>query len=103
MAKKIRDLASLDKEIARLRKHAKTLEGELDDNFSYLQQHSSSLMLNTLLAGFINKESLPGNIVNLFIQNEKLQKTVGSFAEVIVDKIVTALDFLIGKISPKKD
>jgi hypothetical protein len=103
MAKKVYDLASLDLEIARLRGKAKILEDKLDDGFSYLQEHSSSLMINTLLSGLINKNSLAGGIVNLLAQSERLQKTLGNLAEIVVDKIATVLDFLISAISPRKD
>jgi hypothetical protein len=103
MAKKIQDLESLNKEISRLRGQAKMLENKLDDNFSYLQEHSSSLMINTLLSGIISKNSVSGSIVNLFAESERLQKTLGNLAEILVDRIANVLDFLINKITPNKD
>jgi hypothetical protein len=103
MAKKVYDLESLDKEIARLHKQAKMLENKMDDSFSYLQEHSSSLMINTLLSGLINKSSLGGGVINLFAQSEKLQKTLGNLAEILVDRIANVLDFLVNKITPQKD
>jgi hypothetical protein len=103
MAKKVTDLGSLDKEIARLRGQAKMLEDKMDDSFSYLQEHSSSLMINTLLSGIINKNSVSGSIVDLFAQSEKLQKTLGNLAEILVDRVANVLDFLVNKISPEKD
>jgi hypothetical protein len=101
--KKIRDLPALDKEINRLQAYAKKLEMKLDDNFSYLQEHSSSLMINTLLSGVINKESVSGSVFNFLLQNERLQKTLGSLAEVLVDKAANGVDAIINKLSPKKD
>jgi hypothetical protein len=103
MPKKIHDLESLDKEISRLRGRAKVLESKMDDNFSYLQEHSSSMMINTLLAGFIKKESALGAVVNLFFQSERLQKTLGNIAEILIDRIANVLDHLTNKIAPKKD
>ncbi|HSZ87212.1 MAG TPA: hypothetical protein VK787_14360 [Puia sp.] len=103
MAKKIHDLESLDKEIGRLRGQAKLLENKMDNSFSYLQEHSSSLMINTLLSGLINKNSVSGGIVNLFVQSERLQKALGNLAEILVDRIANVLDFLVNKITPEKD
>jgi hypothetical protein len=79
------------------------LENKMDDSFSYLQEHSSSLMINTLLSGVINKNSAAGSIVNLLAQSEKLQKTLGDLAEILIDRIANVLDFLVRKISPNKD
>jgi hypothetical protein len=103
MARKINDIESIDREITRLRLRAKDLETKMDINFSYLQEHSSSLMVNSLLSGFINKESLLGSIINLGVQNERLRKTLGNLAEIIIDKLANAIDFLVGKMSAKKD
>ncbi|HLY69674.1 MAG TPA: hypothetical protein VKR53_08085 [Puia sp.] len=103
MANKVYDLESLDKEIARLRAQAKLLENKMDEGFSYLQEHSSSLMINTLLSGIINKNSVTGSIVNLFAQSERLQKTLGNLAEILIDRIANVLDFLVHKIAPEKD
>jgi hypothetical protein len=102
-SKKIQDLRSLDKEIARLRVKAKLLEGKMDDNFTYLQEHSSALMINTLLSGIIKKESALEAVVNLFAQSERLQKTLGSIAEILIERIANVLDYLVNKISPQKD
>lgn len=103
--KKIHSLASLDKEIIRLRQKAKDLEGKIDDNFSYLHEHSSALMINTLLSGFIikNKESVSGSIFNFLLQSERLQKTLSKLSDVAVDKVANVIDSLINKISPDKD
>jgi hypothetical protein len=103
MARKINDIESIDREITRLRLRAKDLETIMDSNFSYLQEHSSSLMVNSLLSGFINKESLLGSIINLGVQNERLRKTLGNLAEIIIDKLANAIDFLVSKMSAKKD
>jgi hypothetical protein len=103
--KKVHSLESLDKEINRLRQKAKNLEEKMDDNFSYLQEHSSALMINTLLSGFIikNKESVSGSIFNFLLQSERFQKTLGKLSEVAVDKVANVIDTLINKISPDKD
>jgi hypothetical protein len=44
-----------------------------------------------------------GSIVNLFAQSEKLQKTLGNLAEILVDRIANVLDFLVNKIATNKD
>jgi hypothetical protein len=103
--KKIHSVESLEKEIIRLRQKAKGLETKMDDNFSYLQEHSSALMINTLLSGFIikNKESVSGSIFNFLLQSERLQKTLSKLSDVAVDKVANVIDALINKISPDKD
>jgi hypothetical protein len=103
MAKKVQDLASLDREIARLHEKAKMLENSMDESFSYLQEHSSSLMINTLLSGLINKETLPGSVMNLLAQSDRLQKTLGNLAEVFINRFANLLDYLVNKISSHKD
>jgi hypothetical protein len=60
-------------------------------------------MINTLLSGLINRNSVSGSIVNLFAQSEKLQKTLGNLVEILVDRIANVLDFLVNKISSEKD
>jgi len=101
--KKMHSLESLEKEINRLRQKAKNLEAKMDDSFSYLQEHSSSLMINTLLSGVINKESVSGTIFNFLLQSERLQKTLGKLSEIAIDKITNLIDALVNKISPDKD
>lgn len=103
--KKVHSLESLDKEINRLRQKAKNLEAKMDDNFSYLHEHSSALMINTLLSGFIikNKESVSGSVFNFLLQSERLQQTLSKLSEIAVDKVANVIDALINKISPEKD
>jgi hypothetical protein len=101
--KNIHDLRSLEKEISRLLREARKLENKLDGNLNYLQEHSSSLMINTLLSSIIKTETVSGTVFNFLLQNERLQKTLGKLAEVLVDKAAVGVDTLINKISPNKD
>jgi hypothetical protein len=100
---KIHDLQSLEVEIRRLRLDAKRLEHKLDDNLDYLQEHSSSLMINSLLSGLIKKESISGAIAGFFLQNERLQKNIGRLAEILIDKAAGGMDVMIDKLSAKKE
>ncbi|HLX94053.1 MAG TPA: hypothetical protein VKR32_20360 [Puia sp.] len=103
MAKKVYDTASLDREIARLKSHAKLLEDKMDESFSYLQDNSSSLMLNTLIGGLFGRESLTGSVLRLFSQSERLQNAIADLAELLINKLAAVLEFVLSKIPTKKD
>jgi len=56
--KKPHNLDSLDKEIRVLRQKARQLEGRIDDNFIYFQNHSGSLFMRSLLLVASQEQSM---------------------------------------------
>jgi hypothetical protein len=100
--KKIKDLQSLEKEIRRLRQQAKNMEKELDDNIIYLQQNYSSLIINSLMPDTTRVKGIPGTILQLLLQHERLRETLTSLAEHAVDKAADGLELLSNKLLGKK-
>ena len=95
--KKIRDLSSLEKEISRLRKQAKGMEKELDDNIIYLQENYSSMMMNSVLPGSTGYKGIPGTILHLILQHDRLREALITLAEQLVDKATDGIEFVIQK------
>ena len=97
-----RGLDSLDKEIRRLQKKAKQLEGKIDENFTYFQQHSGSLFVRSLLPRKIEGETLTGNtLLDTFLQNERLQKILIRLADQLAEKLGDSLNWLVNRVFRK--
>jgi hypothetical protein len=73
MAKNIHNLDTLEKEIYRLRLKAKNTADKLNDNFEYLQDHYSSMTVNSILnRSCDHQEKLKEKIINFIWKNEKI-------------------------------
>jgi hypothetical protein len=96
--KNIKDVQSLEKEIQRLRREAKNMEKRFDDNFVYLQENYSSLMINSILPEKASYKSIPGSIIHLILQHERLRNALTALAENRVDKATDGIELLIDKI-----
>jgi hypothetical protein len=97
-----RSLHSLEQEIRVLRRKAKTLEGRIDDNFTYFQHHSGSLFIRSLLPRKIEGEELSGNpILDSFLQNERLQKILVKLADQLAEKLGAGLNWLVNRVLGK--
>ena len=101
--KNIRNLASLEKEIQRLRGEAKSMEKEMDDNMSYLQQNYSSMLMNSVLPETAGYKGIPGTLIHLILQHEKLRDAIARLAEHLLDKVSDGLEFVTEKIFTRKD
>ncbi len=99
----IRDLRSLEKEISRLRQEAKNMEKELDDNMSYLQQNYSSMMMRSILPDTGGYKGIPGTILHLVLQHERLRDALATLVEHLVDKASDGLEIITNKIFSKKE
>lgn len=96
--KAARSLSALDAEIRALRKKARQLEGQIDDNFTYFQQHSGSLFIRSLLPRKVEGETVTGNpIFDTFLQNERLQKVLIRLADRLAEKLGVALNWLVNR------
>ena len=105
MAKSItaaRSLETLDAEIRTLRKKARQLEGKIDDNFTYFQQHSGSLFIRSLLPRKVEGETVTGNpVIDSFLQNERLQKILMRLADRLAEKLGDGLNWLVNRVFKK--
>ena len=97
--KAARSLSALDAEIRMLRQKARQLEGKIDDNFTYFQQHSGSLFVRSLLPRKVEGEALTGNpIFDTFLQNERLQKILIRLADRLAEKLGDGLNWLVNRV-----
>src|SRR5580704_12529093 len=97
--KTARSLDSLDKEIRLLQKKAKDLEGKIDDNFTYFQQHSGSLFVRSLLPQKMEGGVGTGNpVLDKFLQNERLQKVLVLLADRLAEKVGDGLNWLVNRV-----
>jgi hypothetical protein len=101
-AKNIKNLRSLEKEIRRLKLHAKELEKGIDERLDYLQDNYSSMAMQSVLSGFLQKTGLGGNILNLFVQNNRLLNVLGKLADQLLNKAADGLELVTDKLFNKK-
>lgn len=95
-------MQALDAEIRQLRQKARQLEDQLDVNFSYLQEHSGSMFVRSLLPKTIEGESLTGiKLLDTFLQNERLQKILIRLADRLADRLGDGLNWLAGRVFRK--
>ncbi len=97
-----RSMDSLDGEIRRLRTKAKQLEEQIDDNFSYFQQHSGSLFVRSLLPRKIEGEDLTGyRLFDKIMENERLQKVLLRLADILAEKLGDGLNWMVTRVFKK--
>jgi len=95
-------LDSLEEDIRKLRKKARGLERQLDDNFTYFQQHSGTLFVRSLLPRRVEGETVTGNpIIDPFLQNERLQKVLAKLADMLAEKLGDGLNWVINRVFRK--
>jgi hypothetical protein len=94
---------ALDEEIRRLRVKVRQLEEQIDENFSYFQQHSGSMFVRSLLPRRIeNEEVLTGvRLLDKLLENERLQKVILRLADHVAESLGDALNWLINRIFKK--
>ena len=101
-SKASRTLDTLEADIRKLRKKARQLEGKLDDNFTYFQQHSGTLFVRSLLPRRVEGETVTGNpLIDPFLQNERLQKVLARLADMVAEKLGDGLNWVINRVFKK--
>ena len=97
-----RSMDTLDGEIRRLRTKAKQLEEQIDENFSYFQQHSGSLFVRSLLPRKIEGEELTGyRLLDKIMENERLQKVLLRLADILAEKLGDGLNWMVTRVFKK--
>jgi hypothetical protein len=97
-----RSMRALDQEIRQLRQKAKQLEEQIDENFTYLQSHSGSMFVRSLLPTKIDGESLTGiKLLDTFLQNERLQKILLRLADRLANRLGDGLNWLASRAFKK--
>jgi hypothetical protein len=102
-AKKFNNLQSLEKEIRRLKLHAKQMEDQFDDNFSHLQENYIGMVLNSVLPEKPIYKGIPATIVSLFLEHDRFRNTMIKLAEQLIDKASDGIDYISEKLARKKD
>jgi len=101
-SKAARTLETLEKDIRRLKKKARVLEQQLDDNFTYFQQHSGTLFVRSLLPRKMEGESVTGiAMLDPFLQNERLQKVLAKVADILAERLGDGLNWVITRVFKK--
>lgn len=97
-----RSMNALDQEIRRLRTKAKQLEEQIDENFTYFQQHSGSLFVRSLLPRKIEGEELTGyRLLDKIMENERLQTVLLRLADILAEKLGDSLNWLVSRVFKK--
>jgi hypothetical protein len=97
-----RSMVTLEQDIRQLRRKAKGLEVQIDENFSYLQQHSGSMFVRSLLPRKIEGETMTGiQLLDTFLQNERLQKVLLRLADKLAVKLGDGLNWLVDRVFKK--
>ncbi len=96
--KRVSGLDLLEKDIRRLQAKAKKLEDEIDNSFTYLQNHSAALFINSLFPRKIRVEDpAREGFLGAFFQNERLMNTLNKMATRLVDRATDFINKLIDK------
>jgi len=94
-----RSMNALDQDIRRLRNKARLLEEQIDVNFSYLQQHSGSMFVRSLLPRKIEGEAMTGiQLLDTLIRNERLQAVLLRLADKLAVKLGDGLNWVIDRV-----
>jgi hypothetical protein len=101
--KKFRNLQALEKEIRRLKVHAKQLENDFDDNWSHLEENYLPMFLNSVLPKKTTYKGIPATIISLFLEHDRFRDTVIKLAEELIDRVSDGIDYLSEKLKRKKD
>jgi hypothetical protein len=100
----LRGLDTLDKEIKVLKQKAKKLEKEIDETFTYFQEHSGTLFVNSLFPRKTGDEkhaeglSLGGNILYTLLENDRLRKNLGKLTSKLADKLGEGINVLMDRL-----
>ena len=97
-----RSMDALDQEIRRLRTKAKGLEQEIDENFTYFQQHSGSLFVRSLLPREMDGEELTGyRLLDRIMENERLLNVLLRHADILAEKLGDGLNWMVHRVFKK--
>jgi len=97
-----RSMNALDQDIRRLRNKERLLEDQIDVNFTYLQQHSGSMFVRSLLPRKIEGEAMTGiQLLDTFLQNERLQGVLLRLADRIAVRLGDGLNWVIDRVFKK--
>ncbi|HUB61267.1 MAG TPA: hypothetical protein VL978_11215 [Puia sp.] len=105
LTKAARSLQELDNEIEALKERARKLELELDESWSYFQEHSGQMFVRSLVPktfeGLVPATGI--KLVDAVLGSERLQKLITRLAEKGADWLGDLLNWLSNKIFKEKE
>ncbi len=103
--KAARSLQELEDEIKALQEKAHRLEAQLDDSWSYFQEHSGQMFVRSLVPtsfeGLLPRTGI--RLVDALLESERLQKLVERLAEKGAGWLGDVLNWLSNKIFSEKE
>jgi hypothetical protein len=103
--KAARSLQQLDDEIKALQEKAHRLEAQMDESWSYFQEHSGQMFVHSLVPrsfeGLLPRTGI--KLVDTLLESERLQKLVTRLAERGAGWLGEVLNWLSNKIFSEKD
>jgi hypothetical protein len=103
--KAARSLQQLEDEIKALQEKAHRLEVQLDDSWSYFQEHSGQMFVRSLVPksfeGLLPRTGI--KLVDALLESERLQKLVERLAEKGAGWLGDVLNWLSNKIFSEKE
>jgi len=104
MLRNYHNLDTLEKEIYRLQLKAKNTKDKLNDNFDYLQDHYTSMTMNSVFnRSSSRKEKMKEKIISFIWENEKIQDGLDQIIDRLTDKTSEGIESLLNKIFHKKE
>jgi hypothetical protein len=105
MNKAARSLHELDEEIKALQEKAHRLEARLDERWSYFQEHSGEMFVQSLIPksfeGLLPRTGV--KLIDMLLESERLQKLVARLAEKGAGWLGDVLNWLSNKIFKEDD
>jgi hypothetical protein len=103
--KAARSLEQLEDEIKALQEKAHRLEAQLDDSWSYFQEHSGQMFVRSLVPrsfeGLLPRTGI--RLIDALLESERLQKLVERLAEKGAGWLGDVLNWLSNKIFSEKE
>jgi hypothetical protein len=103
--KAARSLQELEDEIKALQEKAHRLEAQLDDSWSYFQEHSGQMFVRSLVPrsfeGLLPRTGI--RLIDALLESERLQKLVERLAEKGAGWLGDVLNWLSNKIFSEKE
>jgi|GEM_PF-545058 hypothetical protein len=105
ITKAAHSLQELDDEIDALKEKARKLKIQLDESWSYFQEHSGQMFVRSLIPqsfeGLLPRTGI--RLIDALLESERLHKIIGRLAEKGAGWLGDVLNWLSNKIFSEKD
>jgi hypothetical protein len=105
LSKSARSLYELDEEIKALQEKAKRLESQLDESFTYFQENSGYMFVQSIIPksfeGLLPRTGI--KILDTLLESERLQKIIARLADHGANWLGDVLNWLTSKLFKEKE